>query len=337
MEHSNWEKVTFHAMVVSEKEGAFVRTIETRAIVDLPVGEVLIRVGFSSLNWKDCLSVMGNPGVTRHYPHTPGIDAVGIVAECTSGRFHKGDKVIVTGYDLGMNTPGGFSEYIRVPDAWVVKLPEGLTRKESMMLGTAGFTAGLSIKRLLDHGITPDMGTILVTGATGGVGSLAVIILKKLGFTVAAVSGREERQTYLTSLGVDEVIPLPEAVGKGSKALGEELWAGVVDVVGGDVLETAIKNTKPRGLITCCGNIRSGELRSSIYPFILRGISLSGIDSATCSMDERMIVWEKLADAWKPDHLELVVESLNGLEELDAQIERMLKGDRTGRSVIHLP
>lgn len=337
MEHVIWDNVTFHAMVVSEEEGTFLRNIETRAIKDLPAGDVLIRVGFSSLNWKDCLSAMGNPGVTRSYPHTPGIDAAGIVAESTTASFHKGDKVIVTGYDLGMNTCGGFSEYIRVPEGWVVKLPKGLTRKEAMMLGTAGFTAGLSVKHLLDHGVTPEKGTVLVTGATGGVGSLAVAILKKLGFIVAAVSGREERRDYLTSIGVDQMIPLSEAVDKSGKALGRQLWAGVVDAVGGEVLETAIKSTLNRGVVTCCGNVRSDELRSSIYPFILRGVTLCGIDSATCPMDERLAVWEKLADAWKPENLSEIVESLNGLEDLDAQIERMVKGERTGRCVVHLP
>lgn len=337
MEHVNWENVTFHAMVVSEEGGTFVRSIETRTVKDLPPGDVLIRVGFSSLNWKDCLSAMGNPGVTRRYPHTPGIDAVGIVAESDVEAFHKGDKVIVTGYDLGMNTSGGFSEFIRVPAAWVVKLPKGLTRKEAMMLGTAGFTAGLSVKRLLDHGVTPEMGTVLVTGATGGVGSLAVGILKKLGFTVAAVSGRGEREEYLRSIGVDRVVPLSEVVKKEEKPLGAKLWAGVVDAVGGAVLETALKNTMPRGVVTCCGNIRSGEFTSSIYPFILRGVSLCGIDSATCPMEERRLVWEKLASPWKPEILETIVETLNGLDELDAQIERMLKGERTGRSVVHIP
>jgi len=337
MEHSSWDNVTYHAMVVSEEEGTFVRNIETRTLKDLPEGNVLIRVGFSSLNWKDCLSAMGNPGVTRSYPHTPGIDAAGIVADCTTETFHKGDKVIVTGYDLGMNTAGGFAEFIRVPEEWVVRLPEGLTRKEAMMLGTAGFTAGLSAKRLVDLGVTPEMGTVLVTGATGGVGSLAVLILKKLGFTVAAVSGREERRDYLSSIGVDEVVPLDDAVDKSGKPLGKQLWAGVVDAVGGEVLETAIKNTCHRGVVTCCGNVRSGDLSSSIYPFILRGISLCGIDSATCPMDERVAVWAKLAVDWKPENLAEVVESLNGLEDLDAQMERMVKGERTGRCVVHIP
>ncbi|WP_300668480.1 YhdH/YhfP family quinone oxidoreductase [Desulfoluna sp.] len=337
MEHAKWENVTYHAMVVSEEEGAFVRSVETLSVKDLPPGDVLIRVGFSSLNWKDCLSAMGNPGVTRRYPHTPGIDASGIVAACIDGGFQKGDKVIVTGYDLGMNTAGGFAEYIRVPAGWVVKLPDGLTRKEAMMLGTAGFTAGLSIKRLLDHGVAPGSGTVLVTGATGGVGSLAVGILKKLGFTVAAVSGRDERGEYLASIGVDQVVPLAEAVDSRGKALGGKLWAGVVDAVGGDVLETAIKNTVNRGVVTCCGNVRSDDLSFSIYPFILRGVSLCGIDSATCPMEERQFVWKQLADAWKPDILELVVESLNGLDELSIQIDRMVRGERTGRSIVHFP
>ena len=331
------DNITFQAMVVSQEDGSFVRRIETRDISSLPQGDVLIRVGYSSLNWKDCLSAMGNRGVTRHYPHTPGIDAAGMVAESKAEAFRKGDKVLVTGYDLGMNTSGGFAEYIRVPAEWVVPLPEGLTRKEAMMFGTAGFTAGLSVKRLLDHGVTPDSGTIFVTGATGGVGSVAVGILKKLGFTVAAMGGRKDKFDYLMGIGADRVLGLDDTVDTSGKALGKKLWAGVVDTVGGDVLETAIKNSDNRGVVTCCGNLRSEGIESSIYPFILRGVTLCGIDSATCPMDERKEVWTRLAGPWKPEGLESIVETLSGLEALEAQVTRMVDGERTGRSIVHLP
>lgn len=331
------DNITFQAMVVSQEDGSFVRRIETRDISSLPQGDVLIRVGYSSLNWKDCLSAMGNRGVTRHYPHTPGIDAAGMVAESKAEAFRKGDKVVVTGYDLGMNTSGGFAEYIRVPAEWVVPLPEGLTRKEAMMFGTAGFTAGLSVKRLLDHGVTPDSGTIFVTGATGGVGSVAGGILKKLGFTVAAMGGRKDKFDYLMGIGADRVLGLDDAVDTSGKALGKKLWAGVVDTVGGDVLETAIKNSDNRGVVTCCGNLRSEGIESSIYPFILRGVTLCGIDSATCPMDERKEVWTRLAGPWKPEGLESMTETLSGLEALEAQVARMVDGERTGRSIVHLP
>ena len=331
------DHVTFQAMVVYEEEGRFVRRIETRQVGDLPKGEVLIRVGYSSVNWKDCLSAMGNRGVSRHYPHTPGIDAAGMVAESFSEGFGKGERVLVTGYDLGMNTSGGFAEYIRVPSDWVVKLPEGLTRKEAMMLGTAGFTAGLSVKRLVDFGIPPERGPVLVTGATGGVGGLAIGILKKLGYSVTAVSGRTHRPDYLKEIGADEVLSLSDMLDESGKPMGKPRWASVVETLGGPLLTSAIKQTEPGGVVTCCGNILSGEFSSSIYPFILRGVSLCGINSATCPMAVRQSVWKSLATSRKPETLDTQVSILSGLDALDEQIERMVSGERVGRSVVHLP
>ena len=325
-------------MVVSKEGEGFVRRIETRDLKDLPEGEVLIRVGYSSLNWKDCLSAMGNPGVTRRYPHTPGIDAAGMVVRSRSMHFGKGDRVLVTGYDLGMNTPGGFGEYIRVPGAWVVPLPEGLTRREAMAFGTAGFTAGLSVKRLVDHGVKPAFGAVLVTGATGGVGGLSVGILKRLGYTVAAVDGRRQSAfVYLKSIGADRVISVEEALRGSEKKMGEKRWAGVIDTVGGPLLESAIKTAQHRGVVACCGNLGAEAFASSIYPFILRGVTLCGIDSATCPMEERLEVWKRLAGPWKPESLQAVVTLVDGLGALDGEIERMVRGERTGRCVVHLP
>jgi acrylyl-CoA reductase (NADPH) len=198
---------TFQALVVTETaDKKYTREIKERTLHDLPDGEVLVRVKYSSLNYKDVLSVMGNKGVTKHYPHTPGIDAAGVVEESQSPDFTRGDEVIVTSYDLGMNTPGGFGQFIRVPAAWVVKRPEGLSLRESMIYGTAGFTAALSVYRLMGGGVKPDQGKILVSGATGGVGSIAVSLLAKEGYRVTAVSGRPETRDYLLEIGAQEVI-----------------------------------------------------------------------------------------------------------------------------------
>ncbi len=222
---------------------------------DLPDGDVLVRVKYSSLNYKDVLSATGNRGVTRRYPHTPGIDAAGVVEESSSPDFKAGDEVIVTSYDLGMNTPGGFGQFIRVPAAWVVKLPQGLSWRESMIYGTAGFTAALSVYRLMDYGVGPARGEVLVSGATGGVGSVAVAILAKEGFRVTAMSGRPENRDYLLSIGAHEVIAVDAATDASPRPLLKERWAGAIDTVGGPVLATTIKSVMYGGGITCCGNV----------------------------------------------------------------------------------
>ncbi|MBC2581700.1 YhdH/YhfP family quinone oxidoreductase [Clostridium sp. DJ247] len=279
----------FKAMVVNELEyNKFSREILTREISTLPEGDVLINVKYSSLNYKDALSSTGNKGVTKKYPHTPGIDASGIVIESTYKGFNAGDQVIVTGYDLGMNTSGGFGQYIRVPSDWVVKLPQNLSLKESMIYGTAGFTAALSIYKLITSGVSPNDGEILVTGATGGVGSITVSILNKLGYKVIAATGKPESKDMLLKLGAKDIILREELYDKSGRALLKGKWAGVIDTVGGNLLATAIKSTKYGGSVTCCGNVASHELSISVYPFILRGISVLGVDSVQCPMDLRL-------------------------------------------------
>lgn len=330
------ETVKFQAMVVYETpEHTFERKITQKSIRELPRGDVLIQVSFSSLNYKDALSASGNKGVTRNYPHTPGIDAAGTVAETTASGFKTGDQVLVTGYDLGMNTPGGFGGYIRVPAEWVVRLPENLTLREAMTFGTAGFTAGLSVNRLVENNITPDSGKILVTGASGGVGSMAVSILARLGYHVTAVSGKEDIQPFLTGLGVKDILKREEFVDTSARPLGKSLWAGVVDTVGGEMLQTAIKSTMLHGAVTCCGNVASQEIHTSIYPFILRGVSLLGINSQSTPMPLRRKIWNRLAGDWKPGSLEKTATEIS-LHELDARIERMLKGWLKGRTLVNL-
>lgn len=326
----------FKAMLISEvEEKKFKREIVEREIEDLPQGDILIRVEYSSLNYKDALSSIGNRGVTRNYPHTPGIDAAGLVVESSSEDFRVDDPVLVTGYDLGMDTWGGFGEYIRVPKEWVVKLPKNLSLRESMIYGTAGFTAGLSVYKLIKAGIEPEDGDILVTGASGGVGTSAISILSKLGYSVIAASGKEEEKDMLLNLGAREVIGRKELSEASSRPMVKGRWAGVIDTVGGDILSNAIKATNYGGSVTCCGNVSSGDLETSIYPFILRGISLLGVDSVQCPRETRLKIWEHLASDWKAEDLSQHVDEVS-LEELGEKIDKILQGKHVGRTIIKL-
>ncbi|OQY59057.1 MAG: oxidoreductase [Desulfobacteraceae bacterium 4572_88] len=330
------EQKTFQAMIVDETEDKnFVREIKEKSVDDLPGGDVLIQVMYSSLNYKDALSASGNKGVTRNYPHTPGIDAAGTVAESSSDAFQPGDEVLVTGYDLGMNTSGGFGQYIRVPADWVVKLPEFLTLRESMVYGTAGFTAGLSVYGLVQCGVQPGQGEILVTGATGGVGSVAVSLLAKIGYEVIGATGKSDEKQFLLDLGAKDIISREEATDTSKRPLLKGRWAGVVDTVGGDMLATALKSAKQWATVTCCGNVASPELSTTVFPFILRGINLIGIDSANCLMPSRLKTWEKLAGEWKPDCLNDLSSDI-GLNDLSGHIDHILQGKLKGRAVVRV-
>ena len=325
---------TFKAMVVRETgDKKFVREIDTRNIDELPPGEVLIKVSYSSLNYKDALSATGHRGVTRTYPHTPGIDAAGVVAESHSNLFKPGDEVIVTGFDLGMNTSGGFAEYVRVPASWPVKLPKQLTLKESMIYGTAGFTAALSLLKLEQHGLSPNQGPVLVTGATGGVGSTAVAILAKAGYQVTGATGKTEAKDYLQALGATGVIRREEVTDATGKPLLKDRWAGVIDTVGGNILATALKSTRYGGSVACCGLVASPELHTTVYPFILRGVNLLGIESSMCQPETRNRIWENLSGPWKPNNLTAIASECS-LEQLDAKIELILQGKLKGRVVV---
>ncbi|CAB5138815.1 Acryloyl-CoA reductase AcuI/YhdH (EC [Olavius algarvensis associated proteobacterium Delta 3] len=326
----------FNALVITETgDKEFVRSVETRTIDDLPEGDVVVQVLFSSLNYKDVLSATGNRGVTRNYPHTPGIDAAGIVAESTDEAFTPGDNVIVTSYDLGMNTSGGFGQYIRVPSGWVVPQPEDLTAAEAMIYGTAGFTAAMSVWELVESGITPEAGAILVSGATGGVGSIAVSILSKLGYSVTAVNGVMDETDYLKRIGAQEVISIEDATDTSGRPLLKAQWAGAIDTVGGDILATTIKSTGPWGTVTCCGNVASPDLPLNVYPFILRGVQLIGIDSQNCPMPKRTKIWEKIASDWKIDWLEKITTEAP-FAELNGKIDLMLQGQHVGRTIIKM-
>jgi putative YhdH/YhfP family quinone oxidoreductase len=329
-------KKTFTAMLVEETAPKqFTRRIVARSLDELPAGELLVKVHFSSLNYKDALGATGQPGVTKKYPHTPGIDAGGEVVECADGSFRPGEQVIVTSFDLGMNTAGGFGQYIRVPSAWAVRLPAGLSLRESMALGTAGFTAGLSVWKLAAAGVQPDDGDILVTGATGGVGSIAVAVLARAGYRVVAATGKATETAYLRRLGAAEVISREQVLEGSERPLGKERWAGVVDCVGGEMLATAVKATCYGGAVTCCGLVGSPELPLNVFPFILRSVSLLGIDSAQCPMEPRLQVWQKLAGDWKPRELATAVSECT-LQELEPRIQAILEGKLRGRTVVNL-
>jgi putative YhdH/YhfP family quinone oxidoreductase len=326
----------FKALVVTETpDKRFVCQISQKPLSELPPGDVLVRVQYSSLNYKDALSATGNKGVTRKYPHIPGVDAAGIVEESTVQDFKCGDEVIVTGNDLGSNTDGGFAEYVRVPASWIVKRPPTLSLRESMMYGTAGYTAALSVYKLLYHGVTREKGPLLVTGATGGVGCVAIALLAKLGFHVITVTGKRESKQFLLDLGAKEILTRDEVRETTGKGLLPGRWAGVVDTVGGDILDSAIRYTKLEGAVASCGNVLSGELNTSIYPFILRGVALLGINSAFTPMDLRQTIWRKLASEWKLECLDRLVTEVS-LEELDKYFDLILKGGVRGRIVVRI-
>ncbi len=325
---------TFSAMVVREAgEKKYERKIEERSIADLPEGEVLIRVLYSSLNYKDALSAIGNKGVTRNYPHTPGIDAAGTVEKSDHPDFKAGDRVLVTGYDLGMNTSGGFGQYIRVPAEWVIPIPEKLSYSKSMAFGTAGLTAALSVIHLEDRGIAPQGGPVLVTGASGGVGSLAVSFLAAAGYDVAAVTGKAEARDFLTNIGAKTIVGREEVTDTSQRPLLKSQWAGVVDTVGGDILSTAIRSTKLHGSITCCGNAASGDLPLTVYPFILRGVNLLGVDSQNCTRDMRLRIWDRLASEWNLPHIDDITKEVP-LADLSPHIDEILKAQKMGRTIV---
>lgn len=329
----------FKAMRVEERQDgdklSYSSAIVTRSLDALPAGEVLVKVQYSSLNYKDSLSAAGNKGVTRNYPHTPGIDAAGIVQSSSVDTYAQGDVVIITGYDLGMNTDGGFAEYVRVPAAWLVPLPNGLSAYEAMVLGTAGLTAALCVDKLLNAGLTTDAGAILVTGATGGVGSVAVALLAQLGFAVTAATGKAEAADFLRSLGAKEIIDRQELQEVSSRPLLKERWAGAVDVVGGPVLWNVMKALQYGGSVACCGLVGSPALEASVFPFILRGVNLLGVDSVNVPQPLKAAMWRRLATDWKLEQLDTLAEKIS-FDELESRLNGLLEGQGKGRMVLAL-
>ena len=322
--------MNFKALVTQETENGFKCNVKEMSIDDLPEGKVLIKVLYSSLNYKDALSASGNKGVSRNFPHTPGIDASGIVEESQSELFNKGDEVIVTGYDMGMNTSGGFSEYIRVPENWIIKKPDNLELSEAMAYGTAGLTAGLCTRKLLLHGLKPEDGEVFITGATGGVGIVSVMLLSKLGFDVVAISGKVDQKDLLISLGAKEVIARDEFDHEMKNPLQKPRWVGGIDAVGGNILSNLITQMHQRAAIACCGMVGGLDLNTSIFPFILRGLSLFGVDSAESLLEVKKEIWNNFATEWKLEDINDQIAEVS-LDGLVSEIDKILKGEQVGR------
>jgi putative YhdH/YhfP family quinone oxidoreductase len=326
---------TYSALVVRETENRkFICAIEELSTSGLPAGDVLIRVLYSSLNYKDILSASGNRGVTKKFPHTPGIDAAGIVEASNSENFHPGEEVIVTSYDLGMNTAGGLGQYVRVPASWIVKKPVKMGLRESMIFGTAGLTAALSILKITDHG-TRDSAEVLVTGASGGVGSVAVSIFSHAGYKVSAVKGLYDESSFLKNLGAAEIIDIPDPAESAGKPLLGEKWDAAVDTAGGNLLTFALRSIKSNGAVTCCGNAAAADISLTVYPFILRGITLYGIDSQNCLMQRRTRAWEMLSEKWKFPWLEAIATEVR-LQNVISEIEKMKAGKHRGRIIVNM-
>lgn len=324
---------TFSAFVVREVDGSYEGNIETKHVDDLPEGDVLIRVTHSCVNYKDALSMSGNRGVTKSYPHTPGVDAAGFIEQTTDERFHIGQAVVVNGFDFGMNTSGGFQEYIRVPADWVTLLPESIRPLEAMQYGTAGLTAAQSVDELLRI-VSKDAGPILVTGATGGVGTIAISLLIRLGYTVHAVTGKRVEQERLLKKGVAEVLDRTTFLEETDRPLKKGLYAGVIDTVGGPLLASVIRFVQYGGVVTTCGNVGGAEMTLTVYPFILRGVRLIGIDAVQTPIAYRQALWQRLASDWQVNlSSEVDIKTLNDLPEI---AEALLTSRHRGRTVIEI-
>ena len=325
----------YKAFVTTEtKKNVFNYSIQKKSLTDLPKSDLLIRVKYSSLNYKDALSATGNKGVTKKYPHTPGIDAVGIVEDSKSKNFPVNSSVIVSGYDLGMNTPGGFSEYISVPSSWAVIKPDLLTSQDSMTIGTAGLTAGLCIKAIEDKKPIKGINAI-VSGATGGVGSISVALLSKLGANVTAITGKINSHQFLKNLGAQQVIDRNQFLKSVRRPIGKGLWDAAIDVAGGETLSSILCSLKYGGIATCCGLVDNPNFETSIFPFILRANQLVGIDSAEAELSNKKKIWELFSNDWKLDNLDQLTHIVN-LEELSSEIDKILSGNQNGRIVIKL-
>lgn len=326
----------FDALVVNKQDDQFTVNIQELSLDDLPQGEVLIRVHYSGVNYKDSLAAIPNGNIVSSYPIVPGIDMAGVVVSSEDSRFKEGDEVIATSYGIGVSQSGGYSQFARVPAEWIVPLPDGLTMKEAMIIGTAGFTAALSVLRLEENNLTPEHGSVLVTGATGGVGSFAVSILSKLGYSVEASTGKESEHGYLKAIGASTIVSREDVYDGKLRALGKQKWSGAVDPVGGEPLASVLSQIKYGGAVAVSGLTAGTSLPATVFPFILRGVNLLGIDSVNCPMDTRLKVWHRLATDFKLEDLEQLVQQEITLKELPDVLPTLLKGEARGRTIVKL-
>ncbi|HEX6479138.1 MAG TPA: acryloyl-CoA reductase [Ktedonobacteraceae bacterium] len=325
----------FRAFIVNKTDDSFTAQVQQLTQADLTPGEVLIRVAYSSVNYKDALACIPEGRIVRSYPFVPGIDLSGVVVESNDSRFSTGDKVIVTSYDLGVSHYGGFSEYAHVKADWIVPLPDGLTLKEAMAFGTAGFEAALAVDKLEKMDVTPERGPVLVTGSTGGVGSMAVSMLAKRGYTVAASTGKQSEHAYLKELGASNILSREEVAAESNRPLEKELWAGSIDSVGGTTLAYLLRTTKYGGSVAACGLTGGTALHTTVFPLILRSVNLLGIDSVFCPMDLRRKIWQRMATDLKPSTLDTMINEVT-LDELPQVTASLLKGGVRGRTVVRL-
>ena len=300
---------------------------------DLPLGDVEIAVAYSSLNYKDALAATGHPGVARKLPHVPGIDAAGTVLQSSHSRFVSGQPVIVTGYELGAGHWGGWSERIRVPAEWVVPLPDSMTLRTAMIYGTAGFTAAQCVRELIRNEVSPDCGDVVVTGATGGVGCLAVAILSKLGYRVTASTGKIDASDWLRDLGAVAVVGRDDILNDPKRPLSSVRFQGGVDTVGGETLASVLRSVDVNGCVAACGLVGGVDLPTTVYPFILRGVRLAGITSSLCPMNQRLDIWNKLSSDWAIENIEELATEIS-LDELPVHVETILAGKTQGRVLV---
>jgi acrylyl-CoA reductase (NADPH) len=327
---------TFRALVV-DKQGDSVSLSEQEWTEEhLLPGEVTIQVAYSSVNYKDALAVRADGRVARRYPLVPGIDLAGTVVESSDPRHKPGDVVVVHGYDLGVSHHGGYAELARVPADWVVPLPDGLSARQAMALGTAGFTAALSVERLERMGLTPESGTVLVTGASGGVGSIAIAMLAARGYRVAASTGSPETHDYLRELGAQEIVDRAETSATGERPLERERWASAVDAVGGPTLAYLLRTTATGGSIALSGNVGGAAVSATVFPFILRGVSVLGIDSVHVPLAERATLWQRMARDLRPPRLEQLTTREVSLAETPAALADIHRGATRGRVVVRV-
>ncbi len=327
---------TFKALWVEKKgDKEFTQSIIERDIATLPDHPLTVEVLYSSLNYKDALSAFGLPGVTREYPHTPGIDVAGKVIDDKTGRFQAGDELVICGYDLGMNTSGGLAQQVNVPCEWAVPLPEGLSLRDTMVIGTAGFTAALCVQKILRMGAKPEDGSVIVTGATGGVGSFSIAILNLLGFKVTAVTGKADQQQRLIELGASEVIDRSTVSEASSRPMAKPQWAHGIDCAGGEVLNNVIKSLHYGGSVAACGLAASTNFAASVLPFILRGVNLLGVDCVELPLTDKQANWERLASDFKLPSLDSMAEEIS-LEQTPEYLGKFLQGQVLGRYIVNL-
>ena len=325
---------SFRAFRIHNDEAGYRSGIESVSLDDLNPGEVVVKTAYSSVNYKDALAGTGKGKILRRFPLVGGIDVAGHVVASTDSAFREGDAVLVTGSGLSETRDGGYSEYARLDARWVIPLPAGLSLREAMILGTAGFTAALGLLRMTENRQTPALGPLAVTGATGGVGSLAVAIFSKAGFDVHAISGKPEHADYLKSLGASEVLGR-EALAT-TAPMASARFGGGLDNVGGPMLAALLAQTAPYGNVASCGLAASPELPATVMPFIIRGVSLLGVASAGTASDIRDEVWRRLAGDWKPDNLGAICTREASLEELPPVFEGMLAGGALGRTLVRI-